>query len=586
MAYDSYFTIPWPTVVLYHMYIVLFSLYLAVFFVFWIKNSSQLSIGYFSFLIVLCVAVLLFVIKAKTSFFLDARPTTTIEALYGQSGKHSFSLMLFITVLSWIKSPHFNDIIIYNICIGSLTCVLCYLYFSLIARNTAFGVLCALFLATSALFYQATISSEYFLIQWIFTFSLLFAFYFLNIHASHLHCALFFLSYCMLLCFKVEGYSLIGVFPLLPFMISREKRTHSPFYRYYFASGALLGVILFLLLKDVMMIHDILWASRPGRTFLTELGTLFVKEQALIGTVANISHDVQAFIIHWHNEGWYDDGQFLFYWHSFLSIINELPSECIALLIIVLGTATKRIRTFDMRIVFLLFIPIFFVCFFIHDYGFHRQEGRIHYFCQLFPLFLYAWCIVMWNLLQGFKKKWLVKICTALLILAIIFPHSTKAYSFASAYMKMIPKMKTQGYNVWYDESAILLNHSWIYEIGFVSSLIKKKQLRAVILDFDKRDPGIYDYVIKNVYPEFIYISMRHNQAETHDVLFEIGKSDVVFIIENSAVPPRMSTAIREHMKHTFARLAVLKVMQWEREVDIIGVSREGIELMRKIKGE
>ena len=152
--------------------------------------------------------------------------------------------------------------------------------------------------------------------------------------------------------------------------------------------------------------------------------------------------------------------------------------------------------------------------------------------------------------------------------------------------MKMIPKMKTQGYNVWYDESAILLNHSWIYEIGFVSSLIKKKQLRAVILDFDKRDPGIYDYVIKNVYPEFIYISMRHNQAETHDVLSEIGKSDVVFIIENSAMPPRMSTAIRGHMKHTFARLAVLKVMQWEREVDIIGVSREGIELMRKIKGE
>jgi hypothetical protein len=125
--------------ILFKFYSFLFAIYVLILFTLLIKVIlAGRKPSYFS-LFVSFLSVLFFLLKLKTAFFIDARPPATFRALYGADSKHSYSIILFWKVLSWIKYPAFQDIVVYNIFLGSIILILCYFYFWLITKDRLFG---------------------------------------------------------------------------------------------------------------------------------------------------------------------------------------------------------------------------------------------------------------------------------------------------------------------------------------------------------------------------------------------------------------------------------------------------------------
>lgn len=536
---------------LFDIYSFLFFIYLGLISYLLIRNIFNLKKINLPLLFVFLLSVLIFFIKVKTSFFLDARPTATFEAIFDSGGvKHPYSLALFWKILSWLKYPRFHDVIIYNIFLGSLVLVLCYSYFTSLTKSRGFGFLSFIFLGVSSLFYQATISSEYFLIQLIFSFSFFLALHRLKENTSHTNILLLFLSYFLLALSKIEAFSIIGVLPFLLFMLKRRIKFNILFIFYSCISFLLACFITLSLFSDKTLIFWTLFRSFPMRDFIG---------------------------------GNFTNGYLQFLRSNIVTIVKYFPSESIAFFFLfVFLFIPKRIKTFDLPVAVLIYLPIFIVCFFIHDEGFYYQEGKIKFSYQMIFPFLYGWFVLMWNLLKLFQKKKniLIKITIFSFIIFINIFHFLNASSAAKEYIDIAGKMKI---NPFQSDPGInryphlYLLDSFVYKIEFICDMIRKERLRAIIVDLSDSGEFIYDHIIKEKNPAVLYFPIKEKDREVIQEAFPlILERDllIVFTEEQDEIYSRLLGYNKAEEE--------IRFQAYEMVVTLAGISERGVKFLRK----
>ena len=138
--FSKYIVLPISSVtILYRLYIFLFAIY-GLFTLVSLVRIKKIHINIW-FCFVLSLVLYYFSLCWTKHGYIDARPPATFRAFYGGDN---------------------------NILIATLTLILCYVYFKKITQSDIFGFLVFSFLFSSFLFFQCSISWEYFLIQWIF----------------------------------------------------------------------------------------------------------------------------------------------------------------------------------------------------------------------------------------------------------------------------------------------------------------------------------------------------------------------------------------------------------------------------------
>lgn len=545
-----------PLTCLYTLYAVFFCLYtlcigyIAVRAIHRVKHIHKIS---------LCVALfscIIFIIKIYTSYILDARPDATLAALYGFDNKHSYPIMLFMKLLSLVKPPHIYDIMTCNMLIGSIIIYMSYAYFRLVSNNKAFGCICAVFVATNAVFWQATISSEYFLVQWIFAFTFFFAAYQVRKqNFSQKHIILFFLSYILLALSKVEMFSLLGVFFFLPLFVSRSQKSNTFFYLYY-SIGALCALLsIVILLHDNGLIANVIQDTAPLRTA--------VHGQDLVSYMHLFTQNIRA-------------------------LWKRMPSLPIATIVFIGVHILRRKRTMlDFSACAICYILPLLICLFIHKEGFARQEGMIKFFCIIMPLMIYVWSVAVWNLLEAYRNttQLFLKIGIITVCIILVGYPAKKTYHTIHAYSKTYMSAKKNNLRVW-SGNPLLLSDIYTYQQHHICDLFKKYNAKLVVIDCTTFSRATtYSFVLQAWLPKHTYIPVHEETlgiGTIEEITSLLINIDVVLII--SAPPSILKQLDTLLQKHASQKMLSHTMGTYSRALSLYALSDNGIEVIKRIQ--
>lgn len=496
------FTINTPLSFLYTIYVLLFSLYLFVLLYLAITHIKKISLA--SICMILLSAIVC-IIKITTSYMLDARTRATLDAIHGINQKHSYPIMLIMDLFTLFKPPHFNYFITYNMLLGSILVYITYAYFSLIVKNKIFGCICAVFVATHSLIWQATISSEYFLIQWLFAFTLLFALHYMKQKSPNpLATVLFFLSYLLLALSKVEMFILLGAFFMLPLILPQQKEKTKLIYLCYGIGGICVILCLIALLQDIYFLRSVTEEMSSVRTAIQGID--------INKYCAALYNNMYAL---WHNT----------------------PSFIIAAIFLgVIYVWNRKIIWLDLPFIFLCYVGPFLICFFVHREGFAKQEGDIKFFCIIIPLLIYVWCTTLWNLLHLYRtyRNRYVKIVISILIAGLVITHIHYTRIKTSGYIETLRTTRYHPFGFFHHPNTYLHDTS-LARIQTLCSLLKETNSILLILDAQAfRNDSIYQLFFRYWIPPHTYLSLPRKKMYEHIIQVSpelIPCHDIVLII-------------------------------------------------------
>jgi hypothetical protein len=447
-------------------------------------------------------------------------------------------------MIAHLKSPTLEDIYFYNIVIGALTLILCYLYFKKISQNDNFGFLVFGFLLTSFLFFQISISSEYFLIQWIF---ILHFFVLLTNLKNNPHLitkVLFFILYLLLILSKVEAFSIIATVPFVLLMFKNEFRNDKTLLTLSYLFLLMISIVTFFIFEDRYLIDNVYQDTNSFRSFI------------ISGFVA---------------QGYLD--RFI---SGCRTIFSHFPSQCLALGILpIISIFYKNKNLFHLSFVLLIFIPIFSCCFFLSRDGFAHQEGGIKFSAQVIFLFTYIWAVTIWNLIR-WAKECRIRIIKTLIIgvcVLINIPHIWDCcYGFCGFY-NLVKKIKYNPFKEYagLENTKLFIKDRFVWQIKFVITEGKKRNIRFKILDCSVDDRETFNSIIKPLNFTYSYTPLGIETVSKSGR--EIFKNfDLIMVINERGKGFDPVKFFEKSPKYE----PLIHISSFEREVTVVGYSNRG----------